>query len=191
MIKISSSIGKQIDAASRSLKHVEKSVPQAFSAALNRTAEGTRTEGVRKIKETYQIKYRGLSKEIRITKANPKKLQALLQSNGRNIPLIQFKTTPNKPPRRQPKILKAAVKKGGLKPVLGAFVAKLGQHQPGVFVRTGPERRAPAKELYGPGVPVMMSEDGVVEHMNKEAERRMHDRLDHEMKRVLGRMKQV
>ncbi|OPA76744.1 hypothetical protein BVG16_16365 [Paenibacillus selenitireducens] len=189
MIKLSSNTIEELKSITKSLKYVERNVPKAFSAALNRTAQGVRTEGVRKIKGTYQIKYRGLKNEIRITKANPKKLSAILQASGRNIPLIQFKTSPGKPPRKQPKVLKASVKKGKNKAIPGAFVANLGQYQPGVFIRTGPGRRAPVEELFGPGIPVMLGEPGVVEHMRKEADRRMAGRLDHEMKRVLGRMK--
>ncbi|TVX93044.1 phage tail protein [Paenibacillus agilis] len=173
----------------KSLKRVEKAVPRAFSAALNRTAPGVRTEAARKIKETYNIKYGTVLREIRVIKANPTRLTAILHASGRNIPLIQFKTTPGKPPRKQPRMLRAAVKRGGMKNVPGAFVANLGKYAPGVFIRTGPARRAKVEQLHGPSIPSMLGEPGVVEHMQDESKRRMGERLDHEMKRVFERMK--
>lgn len=188
MIKITSSVSEQLQQVSKSLKRIESGVPRALSASLNRAATGVRTEGVRKVRQTYTIKYGGLKNEIKISKANPKRMQALLQARGRNLPLIRFNTTPSKPPRKQPKVLKGRVKKGGYKKLPGAFAASLGKFQHGVFMRSGPDRRAPVQELYGPSVPAMLGEKGVIEHMRQEAERRMKERFDHEMNRALERL---
>ena len=180
--------GKQLKQATIGLQFVQKNIPKAFSAALNRVGQGVKTEASKKVRETYDIKAGDVKRygNIRITKANVGRLQLLLTSRGPNIPLIRFKTRPSKPPARQPKVLTASVKKSGGKPIPGAFVAAMRSGHIGVFKRSG-KSRTPIGELYGPAVPVMLNEPGVSEHLQEEASRRMQKRLDHEVNRVLGR----
>lgn len=181
---------QQFKEATLSLRFVQKNVPKAFSAALNRVSTGIRTEAVRKVRETYIIKAGDVRKTIKITKANPARLEILMVSRGGNIPLINFRTTPSKPnTTRRPKVLKAQVKKqGSKKPIPGAFVAQMRSGHIGVFERSG-KRRLPIRELYGPAVPSMLDNPEVQEHLQKEAQRRMAERLDHEVNRVLGGFK--
>lgn len=182
---------KSLKSATVAIDFVSKQVPKAFSAALNRVGQGMKTEASRKVRETYHIRAGDVSKygNIRVTKSDPARLQLLLTSRGRNIPLIRFSTSPTSPPRRPPSVLRAAVRKGGgKKPIPGAFVARMQSGHVGVFMRSG-TRRLPVNEKYGPAVPVMLNEPGVTEHLQKEAVERMRTRLDHEMNRVLGRLK--
>lgn len=187
MIKVTPK--REIKQATISLQYVVKNMPKAFVSAMNRVSTGLRTEAVRKVRETYVIKAGDVRKTIKITKANPARMEMMMVSRGRNIPLIKFRTTPRQPRSRPPKVLKAQVKKaGGKKPIPGAFVAQMRSGHIGVFERSG-KRRLPIRELYGPAVPSMLSEPGVQEHIEQEAQRRMADRLDHEVNRVLGRFK--
>lgn len=180
---------KQLKQATIGLRFVEKNVPKAFSAALNRTAAGVKTEAARMVRQRYYVKHGDVLKTIKVSKASASKLELLLVSRGPSIPLIRFRTTPGSPPTRQPKVLKAAVKKNGSKkPIPGAFVAKMGSGHIGVFRRAG-KKRLPVDELYGPAIPVMLGEPGIAEHLQQEMERRMGQRLDHEVNRVLGRFK--
>lgn len=182
--------GKQLQKATVSLQFVQKNIPKAFSAALNRVGQGVKTEASRKVRETYDIRARDIEKygNIRITQASYAKLELLLTSKGSSVPLIRFKTSPSKQPSRAPKVLKASVKRNGKKPIPGAFVRSMDSSHLGVFKRSG-KRRLPIQELYGPAVPVMMSEPGIAEHLQEEANARMQKRLDHEVGRVLGRLK--
>lgn len=183
---------KQVKQATISLQFVEKNIPKAFRSAINRVGQGIKTEVSRKIREKYDIKAGDVKKHgnIRVIKSNAAKMELLLHSKGRNIPLIRFKTKPSKPPARPPKVLTASVKKSGGKPIPGAFVAGMRSGHVGVFRRHG-MNRLPIQELYGPAVPVMMSEESVVEHLQNEAHIRMQKRLDHEVNRVLGRLKTI
>lgn len=183
--------GKQLKQATIGLQFVQKNIPKAFSAAMNRVGQGVKTEASKKVRETYDIKAGDVKRygNIRVTKANVGRLQLLLTSRGPNIPLIRFKTRPSKPPARQPKVLTASVKKSGArKPIPGAFVAGMKSGHIGAFERAG-RRRTPIRELYGPAVPIMLNEPGVSEHLQEEAARRMNARLDHEVNRVLGRFR--
>ncbi|MCZ8520130.1 MULTISPECIES: phage tail protein [Paenibacillus] len=170
--------------AGKTMADVERAMPKLYSAALNRTIQGMRTEAGRKVRETYDVKLSDVRPTLSIKRASPGDLVAILDSRGPNTPLIRFKTTPRKPPKRQPKVLKASVKRSGGKPIPGAFVTQVGGHI-GVLKRKG-KARLPIEELFGPPVPVMLREPGVKEHLEAEAERRMSQRLQHELKRLLG-----
>ncbi|PWK16066.1 phage tail protein [Tumebacillus permanentifrigoris] len=176
------------DNIQQSMKYLESApqkVRRAFSAALNRTAAGVRTEAVKAARSTYEIRAADVRQTIRFTRASAKDTSLELSSKGGNIPLIRFNVKPKNPPKKQPRVLKASVKKGGgVKPIRGAFVTRIGGHV-GVLTRIG-RKRLPIKELYGPAVPQMLGEIGVKEHIEKEAERRLLERFDHELKRALG-----
>lgn len=175
-------IDGELQEAKAALNDIQKLTPKAVRSALNRAGQGIKTEAGRKIRETYTIKAKEASQTIKVTRLGDLGLR--LTSKGRNIPLIRFKTTPSSPPAKQPKVLKASVKKGGKKPVRGAFVTRVGGHV-GVLKRLG-EKRLPIQELFGPAVPVMLGSDGVREHLEAEAHRRIEDRLEHELNRLLG-----
>lgn len=175
---------QQLREAKKTMRRLEKQVPIAMSAALNRTSQGLRTEAVRKIRETYDIKASDVRPTIRLTRATPGNLRLSVSSRGRNIPLIRFKVNPKSPPSRQPRVLKASVKKSGLKPIRGAFTTRVGGHI-GVLTRLG-KKRLPIKELYGPSVPVMLGGTQVKDHLITEGERRIEQRFKHEIERRLG-----
>lgn len=181
-------IKSDLKQASINIKAVQSGVPKAIAAALNRVSEGLKTEAARIVRKKYNIRAGDVRERgnIKVTRANMSRLEILLTSTGRNIPLIRFSTTPNSP--RSVKVVKAAVKRSGKKPIPGAFVAQMRSGHIGVFQRSG-RTRTPIQEKYGPAVPVMLNEPGVSEHLNEEAGKRMEKRLDHEMDRVLGRLK--
>lgn len=188
MIKFSST-RKEFKQATMAIKFVQSAMPKAFSAAMNRVSQGVRTEAVKKVRELYYVKAGDVRETIRITKASAARLEMIFTSRGPSIPLIKFKTTPTKVPKKPPRVLRASVKKiGGKKPIPGAFVAQMRSGHLGVFERAS-KKRTPINQLFGPAIPVMLSEPGIAEHLQSEAERRMAARLDHEVGRVLGRMK--
>lgn len=185
MIKITN---QNLEQARIGIGFVQKNVPKAFVSALNRVATGLRTEAVRKVRETYVVKAGDVRQTIKITKANMSRMELILVSRGRSLPLIRFRTNPSRPPIRPPRMLRAQVKKSGSKKSIpGAFVARMQSGHVGVFERHG-SRRLPIRQLYGPAVPVMLNESRVQRHLQEEAQRRMIQRLDHEINRVMGRL---
>jgi len=54
-----------------------------------------------------------------------------------------------------------------------------------VFKRAG-RHRLPIEELYGPSVPTMVNEPGVVEHLHVTAIDEMEKRFEHELNRRMG-----
>lgn len=181
-------VSDNIKSATSAMKALPGGVNRAVAATLNRVAEGMKTEAARIIAKTYNIKNKDVKSlgNVKVTKANTSKLEILLTSKGGNIPLIKFSTNPNAP--RRVKMLKASVKRGGKKPVPGAFVATMKSGHTGVFERMGAKRN-PIGEKYGPAVPIMMNNQDVADHLNEQANIRISKRLDQEMKRVLGGLK--
>lgn len=173
------------------IKEVEKRLGLLWSQArpvlaraVNRAAENAKTNMNRKVREQYLVKARDVNKTVSIRKANHVSLGAVVKSKGFKIPLIKFKVSPKKPkPKNPPSAYKAQVKKGGgLKPVLGAFVANI--NGPKMMQRIG-KKRLPIQQLFGPSVPEMIGAPSVIGYIEKEALSTLEKRIDHEIKRLL------
>lgn len=172
------------------IKKVEKELgsfrnktPTVLTRALNRAAQNAKTNAVRKVREQYQVKAKDIRDTIKITKANKSTLGAIVKSTGYRIPLNKFKVNPANPrPKNPPKVLKVAVKKDGLKELLGAFVADINGSK--VFRRTT-SKRLPIELLYGPAVPQMLGNVSVKDFIENEAAKVFEQRLNHEINRAL------
>lgn len=172
----------------KSLKQMDKAVRTAVVSSINRATQRAKTETGRKVREKYIVKQKEVVETITIRKAQGKALQATLTSKGHSIPLIRFGVTPKRRLERSPKVLKAAVYRGGAKkPIPGAFIATAGSHI-GVFTRAG-KKRLPINELRGPAVPSMAGNEEVREHVQQVYGEEMQKRLPHELDRTLGRLK--
>lgn len=173
------------------IKEVEKELGQyqskarlALSRALNRAASNAKTNASKKVREKYVIKAKDINSTITISKASSGNLNASVRSSGERIPLIKFKVSPSSPrPKKPPKVLRVEVKKGGLKDLIGAFVANVNGNK--VFKRTT-SKRLPIQQLYGPAVPQMMGNQSVTEFITTEAKKTFDKRLDHEIQRIMG-----
>jgi len=180
----------EIKLAKKRLREILADFPKAFVAAQNRVGQQVRTEANRKAREQYIIKAAEINQQAIIQRGSRANMNFVIKWRGRNIPLIKFRTNPKQPPNKQPAVLKAAVKKNGLKPVRGAFVTKVGNGgHVGVFKRAG-RRRLPIQEVYGPAIPVMLNNPQLVRHLETFAKEKMDARLDHEINRILTRRTQ-
>lgn len=181
MIKIDAPKIKEVE---KQLGEFKKQAPSVIARALNRAVENTRTNAVRKTTEQYGIKAKDVRATISIVKANKNTLGAVVKSKGPMLPLSKFKVNPSNPrPKNPPKVLKVAVKKNGLKEILGAFVADVNGNK--VFRREG-KSRLPIKQLFAPAVPIMIGNANVLDYIESEALKVFDKRLDHEINRALG-----
>lgn len=180
MITIDANLIREVEVQLGSFKN---KAPAVISRALNRATANAKTNAVKKVREEYIIKAKDVRDTIKVTKANRKSLGAVVSSTGGHIPLIKFKVSPKTArPKKQPKILKAAVKKDGLKEVIGAFVANVNGDK--VFKRTS-RSRLPIEQLFGPAVPQMLGNVDIKTYVETEAMKTFNRRLDHEMNRIL------
>jgi hypothetical protein len=166
----------------KKLKDVPKKAPNAISNALNRAATNVNSNVSKEVRKEYVIKSGDIKATLTKTKATRSKLSAEVRSDGNVIPLDRFKVSPKtiKPNRKKP--IKVAVKKGGVKPVLGAFVADVSGIK--VFERTS-KKRLPIRRLFGPSVPQMLGNGGIREEIERQGQETFERRLDHEINRIL------
>jgi len=175
---------RQIRKATRKLATIKNGAPRAINAAINRTLPSARKNTSVKIREHYNVKAGDIKDTMSLKKSTTRTLTGKLNSEGSPLPLINFNVSPKKPPKRAPKILKAAVLKGGSKKgIPNTFTAKMKSGHIGVFERTS-KASLPIEEKYAPSVPSMMNRDSIRKDVQKEANKTLKKRLNHEIKRL-------
>ncbi|WII39191.1 phage tail protein [Paenibacillus thiaminolyticus] len=170
--------------AAIAVKKLAQKAPKAVNAAFKRTGQRVQTVAVQEVRKEYIIRAGDVKKygNLKLTQRND---EIEFKSSGRNIRLIKFKTTPTRPVKRRPKVLKAAVKRHGeKKPIGGAFVQNMSNGSMGVYRRKG-KRKLPIEQLYSPGVPIMLNSAKIRDKLEDEMTKKLEQRLEHEMDRVL------
>jgi hypothetical protein len=158
--------------------------PNAIANALNRAITTVASHVSREVRKEYNIKAKDVKatlKKVRATRAN---LSAMVSSQGEVVPLDRFKVSPKTPQPKRKKPIKVAVKKTGLKPLLGAFVADINGIK--VFKRVT-KHRLPIQRMFGPSIPQMLGNEEIRNKINREGEKMFYKRLDHEINRILSK----
>lgn len=177
----------QIELAKLMLGHIPGAVPKALASAINRAAEGARADAVTKTKEEYTITASRVRETISIRKASTSNLSAAVTSRGRPRALSYYKIRPGKATKRRPADgVYAQVKRSGGGTIAKSFVAKMSSGHVGVFNRTGASR-FPIVQRHGPSVAQMLESKSVSQAVEAGAARRIDDRLNHEINRLLAR----
>ncbi len=174
---------QMVEEVQRKLGQFSNKAPNAISSALNRAVTNVTSNVSKEVRKQYHIKAGDVKSTLNTRKASTSKLQAEVRSKGELIPLDRFKVSPRTVQPKRKKQLKIAVKKDGFKKILGAFIADLSGVK--VFKRQGKDR-LPINRLFGPSVPQMLRNEGIVENINEEAKNTFERRLDHEINRILA-----
>lgn len=161
-------------------KNTPKQAKIILWRALNRAATAGRTRASVSIRQQYIIKAGDVKKSIKIKTASVNRLNAQLRASGPVTPLMKFRVTPSFPDIA---LVKAAVKKGGMKPIESAFVTRANGGV-NVFVREGTSRY-PIKALYGPSIAQMLGNEDVLENVLDRTQEVLDERLEHELARLL------
>lgn len=157
--------------------------------AINRAATAAKTRASVSIRKKYVTKSEDIKSKIKIIKANRNRLSSQVRVAGPVMPLMKFDVTPSLP---DVMIVRARVKKGGMKPVQHGFVRRVTNKKSdgsistftNAFVRSG-KGRYPIRGLYGPSIAQMMGSDEVVNSIENRAGEVLNDRLRHEFDRLL------
>jgi len=194
---------KGIDEAIK--RHDPKRVIAAARQAINRTADSTRTEASRAIREEYNIKPAKINERLKVEKkAGGNDLTAVIVAKGKGLPLTDFDAKQEgvivnqkgfrytrKAGRignlRHGGVLTAIIKtasgrkevpgKYGNKPFL-THLKKSGK--PVVWERTGKDRMS-LKTRFGPGAAILFGSEKIMERIKRYA----LDKLQAEFKRLL------
>jgi hypothetical protein len=175
---------KALQKHTRALATIEKGVPRALSAAMNRTVRQGRTEVSRQTRAIYLITQAKLYATLTIKNAGAGDLSAEIRSRHSGmLPLYDFKVSPKRPGgRRRP--VHASVKKSGGGTLGRAFIADMGGHT-GVFARTT-SSRLPVRELRTISAPIMVGQPEVAEPAIETMQEVFARRMDHEASRLLA-----
>ena len=168
----------------RKLGNFHNKAPNAISNAMNRAASNINKNVKKEVRKEYNIKSKDVGSTLNVTRATRSSLGAEVRSKGSPIPLDRFKVSPKtvNPNRKSP--IKVAVKRDGLKKVLGAFVLDINGKK--VFERTS-DSRLPIRRLFGPSVPQMIGNEEVHEEIHQEGQKTFSQRVEHEIQRILDR----
>lgn len=166
------------------LGDLSNKAPNVLTSALNRTVTNVASNISKEVRKEYNIKAFDVKQTITKTKASRTRMTAVVSSKGTPIPLDRFKLSPRAVQPKRKKPIKAGVKKGGLREVIGAFVSDLNGIK--VFQREG-KKRLPVKRLYGPSIPQMLGNQEVVNRINQEGALMFNNRINHEIERLLNR----
>jgi len=183
---------KQIDRLAVELKGFEEQVADATYHALSRTLDHVVTQVGRIVPKEYAVKASEVKASFKggIKKPTENNLTASLTSRGHTLSLAHFPHSPKAPPASKRKYkVKATIKReGGRKTVKTEpkpFVATTGAKsadkvQFNVFRRVG-EKRLPVVVIRTLSVPQMITNEKVAETIQKAADEKLAERLEHEI----------
>lgn len=106
-------------------------VARAAASALNRAATTVRKEASQEIRKVYAVSSSGIKSRLKIRKASPSKLEAVVAAEGRPLSLARFK------PRKRNTGVSVEIKRGQRKLIKHAFQI---EGRPGVWLRVEDQR---------------------------------------------------
>lgn len=163
--------------------------------AANRTVTNVTKNMKSEVSKKYRIKSSDVGKTIRTQRASIGQPYAKVISQDRHANLGKFKVSPNRPvkilksKKRSPHAYRAAVEKtnqgtylmGDTKP----FVATMKNGFTGLFQRKSTSNKT-LKGVYGPAVPQMLKNTGVMQVINNEASEMMMKRVEVEIEHLMN-----
>jgi hypothetical protein len=184
------------------LKGIEGGADKAIARALNKTAHAVESDAAKKITEKLNVTQGTVKKDFKLCRATYTKLTAAVRSKGK--PVALGKTLRVRQIQRGVSVM---VKRDKPRKVIRhAFIGKIGSHK-GVFQRTYTQKsdykpvypirdkkfyghlprkyRLPAKELFGPRVPDIFSNQDVMGPILQSAGERLEKNMGHEAEFVL------
>ncbi|MHB0864754.1 phage tail protein [Paenibacillus sp. SEL3] len=174
---------KELAGMKKRYEKVKTQAKAAVSRAMNRVSSNARTNVKKEIAKEYVIKSGDVNKTLSTRKASASSTSSVVRSTSRGTGLDKYKFNPKRATGKRPKVLKAAVKKGGaVKGIKGAFVAD--KNGVKIFVREG-KKRLPIRRLYGPPAPEMFNQQKVRTPVEQKARETFEERIMHELDREL------
>jgi len=170
------------------LSTVKGGAAKVTARAINRTLTGVKTDASSEIRSVVTATKKYVDRTFKIQKASNARLQGAISSTGSPLPLVSFST------RQTKKGASVQVRKDRPRKVIPhSFHAIMKSGHKGVFWRekVGGRMvgRLPIRELYGPRVPDIFSNEPVMKVVIAKANERMTKNLAHEIDYELLRPK--
>ena len=161
------------------LRDFGKKAPMAFMRALNRTAQRARTEGQRHVSAGTGLPARQVAGDLRISRATPASLIAMVTPSEFKLPLIRF--TGLRGFRSGAGIAGRSFRLGTVP--AGAFFAQMRSGRRGIYRRRS-GKRLPVEELKGPSVAELIQRFRVWEALEPQLQEIFAERVEHELGRL-------
>lgn len=187
------------------LGHMKYKASSVLFNVANRVASNVRKNLSKEVLKKYGIKSADVKKTVTMKRASKSNPSCYVTTVGGTIQLYKFKTKPkdvvstkgikiNKRKKVKVKVLKAS----SLKESRHSFIQRMSNGHVGVFrrklVSTGikntisnKSKYSAIKELHGPSVPQMVSNDEVINNIYEQAEITYNKRIEHEINRLLSK----
>lgn len=202
----------QIEIKSLGLKEIElilggmkEKAPSVLYNVANRVASNVRKNLSKEVLKKYGIKSADVKKTVSMKRASKADPSCYVTTVGGTIQLYKFKTKPKdvvstkgiKVSKRK-KVKVKVLKSSSLKESKHSFIQRMANGHVGVFRRklassgikntiSNKSRYSEIKELHGPSVPQMVSNEEVINNIYKDAEVTYNKRINHEINRILSR----
>lgn len=159
--------------------------PNVIANSLNRSISNMNSNIQKEVRKDYHVKAGDIKKSLNSVRASPNKLVAQVTSKGKLMGLDKFKVTPKTVNPKRKSQLKIAVKKDGVKQIMGAFVASI--HGTKIFKREG-KKRLPIERLMGPSIPQMIGNEEKVEVIEQQSWITYNKNLNHYVNHLLSKL---
>lgn len=180
MIEITINSG-QLQKLERALRNIKNGVPHALVPAINRALEHGRTVAKTQIRKSYTIKAKDIP--IHLEKASYQKLEGEMTIKDAMLPLDHFRYSGGTHGR--PLHAEVRIGKGGN--IATGFVQTMpSTGYRGPFMRRG-RARLPISKIMTISAPIMATQPDVGPVIQREMEKTLALRIDHEMERVLAK----
>lgn len=177
------------DAALRDVQQklgtIAHKAPNVIANSLNRSISNMNANITKEVRKDYHVKAGDIKSSLNSVRASPNKLTAQVTSKGKLMGLDKFKVSPKTVNPKRKSQLKIAVKKDGVKQIMGAFVANI--HGTKIFKREG-TKRLPVARLMGPSIPQMIGNEETVELIELKAWVAYQKNLNHYVSHLLSKL---
>ena len=174
---------------------------RVMASTINDVALKAKLPVVEAVTAEFNVKTSAVKKSIKLSRAKPSELSAVLQSRSKPQPLIDFKGT-----RKTPRGISARVRKQGKRTILKSrFIARMHSGHRGAYHRRGPKRRMirgtyaipkigrppilrqPIVEMFGPSVTSLIDEPEIVQAILDYAEEQTPRSFEKKMSQAIQR----
>lgn len=180
---------KEIKQIAIKLQGFPKQIPGATASALNRTLNYTATLTKKEVTNIYSIKQKEVNSTLKKKRASKSSLNASIQSRGKTISLTKFPHNPKQFKAKNKKVKVKIKKQEGYKVIKtspSAFVQTMngGTH---IWMREGKERN-PVRLLRTLSIPQMISNDKVINKIQRMSGEKLKERINHEIEWRLSKL---
>lgn len=195
---------QQLAAVQQSLAEIKNGLPQALTAAINKTLPKVRTLEARAVGEVLNLPYRDILHTMSVRKATRSGLSGSVYCRRQPVPLIKYGA------KQTPKGVSVTVRRDkGAEELAGWFVATMPNGHKGVFARDPAGKRKtivketavngrvalrkqstelPIREKYGPtAVGVLAGKPGLIDQIAEQASASLAVNLDSQVERLLAK----